>query len=326
MKGTASLRCSECGRTAEHEKTLCRTRRRWRWAAIGLTLILVGYVLPVSSRIRQLGWLGAVPTTLIIFAADWVNDPRDRLDLELDIHLVNVQMWQWQRELLVRRQKAKLHERSSHAASMLVRLGQPISGDEELRAVLVEAVDHEDVFIRTEAIEALGFALQDSSLAIELFVPLLRDKLPHVRYSAARGLSRHGSEVQEALPELVEALNDEDESVRLMVAKAICRIAEDPQPGIEALIEFLAHDNQHIRNAAAQELRDLGPKAAPAVSALIEATNDSFVWVGLKAIETLGLIGPQASDGIPTLKNLANSENPAVADAAKRALDSIEDR
>lgn len=326
MKGTGSLRCSECGRTAKHEKTLYRIRRRWRWAAIGLTLIVVGYFLPISSRIRQLGWVGAVPTTLIIFAVDWVDDPRHPLAWELDLHLVNAQMWQWQRELLVRRQKAKLHERSSHAASMLVRLGQPISGDEELRAVLVEALDHEDVFVRTEAIQTLGFALQDSSLAIEIFVPCLRDESQSVRFGAAYGLSRHGSEVQEALPELVEALNDDDENVRLAVAEAICKIAEDPQLGIEVLIEFLAHDNQHLRNAAAEGLRDLGPKSAPAVSALIEATNDSFVWVRLKAIETLGLIGPEAREGILTLKNLVNSEDPVVADAAKRALESIEDR
>ena len=35
MSGTASMTCSECGRTAKRATKLYKTHRRWRWARLG---------------------------------------------------------------------------------------------------------------------------------------------------------------------------------------------------------------------------------------------------------------------------------------------------
>jgi HEAT repeat protein len=171
---------------------------------------------------------------------------------------------------------------------------------------------------------ALSISLRDSSLAVDLFAPLLHDELQTTRFAAAFGLSQHGPEAVDALPALVEALNDPDENVRLMVADAVCAIADDPGRGLDVLIQLLGHENPALRNCAAHGISDLGRKAAPATGALIEAANDPDIWVRLTAIRALGLIGPEASDAIPVLRDLTASDDNTVAAAAQRALEAIE--
>src|SRR4051794_34257850 len=56
MAGIASLRCPECGREARAERRLRRTRRRWRWAAASLPLILAGLAAIETPAIRRGGW------------------------------------------------------------------------------------------------------------------------------------------------------------------------------------------------------------------------------------------------------------------------------
>ena len=324
MRKTDSLTCSECGNTVTGEGKLQQTRRRWRWVATGLAVILVGYLLPTTSRIRQSGWLGAVPTTILIPISDWTEELLDPVAVHLENRVLYEPMWRWQRSWAIRREVARLHEHSSHAGVLLLRLAQASPGDAALTAALVDAIESTDPVVRIAASIALSHGLRDSSLAVEVFVPLLQDESQSTRFAAAFGLRELGREVKDALPALVEALDDQDDNVRLMVARAICKVADDPQPVLEVLIEFLEHGNQVFRNAAAEGLRDLGSKSAPATAALIVAANDPFIWVRLKAIETLGLIGPEASEAIPVLKDIAASEDDTVAHTAQLALESID--
>lgn len=72
MSSVVGLRCPECGREARRERDLFRTRRRWRRAAVGVALLVLvapaGFAVP---RVRARGWVGAVPTTVLMAVSPW---------------------------------------------------------------------------------------------------------------------------------------------------------------------------------------------------------------------------------------------------------------
>jgi hypothetical protein len=67
MSGAPALTCPECGRTAKSTRQLRRTRRRWRRAAVGITMLLLA---PASSatRFKIERWNALIPTTALVAA------------------------------------------------------------------------------------------------------------------------------------------------------------------------------------------------------------------------------------------------------------------
>jgi hypothetical protein len=119
LSHTSGLRCSECGHQARRERRLFRARRRWRFAVLGLAMIVGGYALRVTPAVKQRGWVAAVPTTAIIAALPWMDDlcnttpalraqrkytTRQILCAELyNARAKPFQMWRWQRSWLANR-------------------------------------------------------------------------------------------------------------------------------------------------------------------------------------------------------------------------------
>src|SRR5690606_35050995 len=68
-----ALTCPECGRTARQERSLFRTRRRWRWAMLAIVPWMVAYTVVAWPRTRERGWPGAVPTPALIAAVPWLD-------------------------------------------------------------------------------------------------------------------------------------------------------------------------------------------------------------------------------------------------------------
>lgn len=73
VSGEGNLRCSECGYKARRERKLYKTRRHWRWAGVGVVLLLGSYACRVTPDVRRHGWWSAVPTTLIIAVSPKVD-------------------------------------------------------------------------------------------------------------------------------------------------------------------------------------------------------------------------------------------------------------
>src|ERR1043165_565093 len=69
MDGTPGLRCPECGREAPTERSLLRTRRRRRTAALSLLILPAGYMLSCIPEVRKLGWPSFIPSTALVFLA-----------------------------------------------------------------------------------------------------------------------------------------------------------------------------------------------------------------------------------------------------------------
>lgn len=69
MGGVPGLRCPECGRAVAAEKRFTRTRRRWAWAAIGALVLTSGVVSMQVPAYRQGGWVGLVPSSVLVWWA-----------------------------------------------------------------------------------------------------------------------------------------------------------------------------------------------------------------------------------------------------------------
>src|SRR5690606_16209537 len=71
MEGVPGLRCPECGREAKRERALLKSRRRWRWAVVGVLVVVAGIALHATSGVRQHGWIALVPDRLLLLNDDW---------------------------------------------------------------------------------------------------------------------------------------------------------------------------------------------------------------------------------------------------------------
>lgn len=70
-------RCPECGRIAHFESSLFRTRRRWRWAGLGLLTLYAGVQLALVPTPGREGWWRFAPTFALAIGADYAerSDP-----------------------------------------------------------------------------------------------------------------------------------------------------------------------------------------------------------------------------------------------------------
>jgi hypothetical protein len=108
--------CPECGRTVPREASLFRTHRRWRWAVLALAVLIAGAALGATPWLRGGRWHAWIPTTGVVLALPWIDDPWpwDELDRRLEYSAPGLSwarphaLWSWQQRLLVRRCAAAL--------------------------------------------------------------------------------------------------------------------------------------------------------------------------------------------------------------------------
>ena len=148
---------------------------------------------------------------------------------------------------------------------------------------LQTALNHEDSYVRREAVKALSRIGSDK--AVDALITALNHEDSDVRWKAAAALGQIGSD--KAIDALISALNHEDSRVRAKAAWALGQIGSDT--AIDALISALNHEDSYVRVNAAEALGQIGSDKA--VDALISALNDEDRTVRGKAAATLGQIG-----------------------------------
>lgn len=118
-------------------------------------------------------------------------------------------------------------------------------------ALWVDALQHEDVQKRWEAVSALAAAADagaELAAAVSALARSLTDENPHVRGKAAYalvGIAEHGGDIAPALPALASALADESEVVRKETVWALYCLAargHDLGPAAAALAGVVAQD------------------------------------------------------------------------------------
>jgi hypothetical protein len=69
MTGVPGLVCPECGKAARREKSLFRTRRRWRMAGVAALVAGLGLAGALTPRARERGWRSLVSTPVLLLFA-----------------------------------------------------------------------------------------------------------------------------------------------------------------------------------------------------------------------------------------------------------------
>lgn len=69
MTGSPTLLCPECGKTSASEKKLYKTRRRWRFAALAVVVLLIAAATGIVPKLRDNSWPQLLPDVVFIAAA-----------------------------------------------------------------------------------------------------------------------------------------------------------------------------------------------------------------------------------------------------------------
>lgn len=100
MSGTPGiLTCSECGYVAKLERRLFRTRRRWRWAFVGLLVALCATSVALMPKIRRDGWPSILPISVLVLLTEDVSSQGEIpvwRELERRILRSPNSLWLWQ--------------------------------------------------------------------------------------------------------------------------------------------------------------------------------------------------------------------------------------
>lgn len=150
----SGLRCPECGHeVADAAGWLSPIRRRWP-AFVALALLLAMYPAWATPRVRAMGWLGALPTTVMILGLPWWPDswvappvltPGMNVTPGMLVRRVQSNPPEWQRDLL--RWRASTLIASSASLDRIERVWQVapqvLTGSDTIRDVAERSLESE---------------------------------------------------------------------------------------------------------------------------------------------------------------------------------------
>ena len=157
---------------------------------------------------------------------------------------------------------------------------------------------------------------------VETFVEQLKAGDPSARLAAAERLAGLGEDAASAAAALVEACGDDD--LRDACVGALEELGPPPVEQLAELATLLATQNESTAYWAATLLGRAGADAAPHSDRIAVVASDGAKPVAERAVWALGKIGPGASTALPTLRTLAEAEEPRTARLAQQAIAAIE--
>lgn len=175
--------------------------------------------------------------------------------------------------------------------------------------------EKEDNRVRVAAVGALGNVGEE---AIPILIETLRHEQLTIRSRAVDALAANGPKAKPAVPALIKAL--EDEQVREKVAYALAQMGKEAKAAVPALIKTLQDQKPEVRRAAGSALSAIGPDA---VRALADALQSKDPLARKAAANALGSFGRDAQSAVAMLEKAGQDENQAVRDEAAKALKKI---
>jgi HEAT repeat protein len=227
---------------------------------------------------------------------------------------------------LVRRLQGKDVEARAKASLELVRQGK------EAVPALLGLVEGKDEDVAGRAIDLLGRigpAAADAVPALGKIVKADPVAQKSNTLRAMRALGQIGPKAKRAVPELLAALKAKAPAGRgqVQAAMALGQIgpeAKEAVPALTAAVKTPTGAGGPLCFAAATALGRIGPGAKEAVPALADLLKDRENGPArLVAAQALGKIGPGAKEAVPMLAQAADDPNPAVAAAARQALEAV---
>lgn len=278
MRGLSVPRCPECGWEISHERHLYRPRRRKRLVVVAAVIVLAGMNLRLIPRVQRGGYVGAVPTTVLIalfehlpdqFVVDWGG--RAKVDMSLSGRLYREQMWRWQDRWLQNRVRRVVmsdpgvdalvraswvyrrddnrdkHEFKNHLFRSLLRYGINPSPSVRLRAASadfygsLDPLDEESRSVLAESVTSLANVIAD-----DLGTPNVLGIC----------LVRHaGPDAELAIPALRQSLESNSRGVSYSAAYSLSTLSESLDSAKQALLDALESQSPMAREEAGELLR-----------------------------------------------------------------------
>jgi HEAT repeat protein len=169
-------------------------------------------------------------------------------------------------------------------------------GDQNAISVLIEALKHPEVFMRTDAATALGKIGGPTPVVVPALIGAMKDPKWYVRRGAAEALGMIGISAMSAVPALAAALMDEEDLVRSDTREALQRIGGS-DVSVPALIAALAAPNEYARREAAEALTKIGEQAIPGLD---KARFETDALTRVAVVQILATIAPHVLKQDPT--------------------------
>ncbi|HEY2759597.1 MAG TPA: HEAT repeat domain-containing protein [Pirellulales bacterium] len=177
-----------------------------------------------------------------------------------------------------------------------------------------------DVEARRAAARALAQNGHSENRVIVALTKAAADRDAEVKSLAIGALGRIGKSAASSLPALTANLQDPQPAVRLSAALAIQKIEPKSSAFVPVLIGAMRAGDGHVL----LDVGAMGKDGAWAVPTLIELLAHPLPQVRALAAQTLGRIGPPAAAAKPALQRATHDSNPAVGQAAHRAIERIQ--
>lgn len=304
------LRCPECGHQAKRERRLFRTRRKWRWVAVGVIVMASSWVIGQWPEIISSGWSRLLPNTaLILFISgdpdSWAvkaieNRIQDRATRSLPDYPIQFQpdrLWGWQWRLLARRTVstwAQVHVKNKFTSHDNILLSIPLPWKQEMIPVLLEAVKDLRGTMQGEAAQYLVSVLSEDWQRWEW------------------------DQTKSVLLEQLESLGLD--GVDPGVISALTLFCADDENVLSILIECLQRPNHDLhREAAVWALSNAGGERV--VQALLDSIPGSRpeLPIYFDTLEVINIIDPENPDvGVRILELL--EDRSAVMDQRMKAF------
>ncbi|HKD35573.1 MAG TPA: HEAT repeat domain-containing protein [Pirellulales bacterium] len=163
--------------------------------------------------------------------------------------------------------------------------------------------------------------------AVPQLAAALGDSRPMFRREALFALAKIGPPAATALPQIQAELNDETPEVQYAAVYALGKIGPAAKSASPTLRKNLSSDDSFLKMATVWALLKIEGRSdrlvEMAVPMATEALNDEHEMRRVEAARSLGEIGPAAASALPRLKELAESDTPAVRGVAREAIAKI---
>jgi HEAT repeat protein len=201
-----------------------------------------------------------------------------------------------------------------------------IGGSEEIRAIVVKAVQDPYLEVRARALEILY--LNPSRDELPLMLQAMTDPVGKVRESAVKAISRVAEGSPTICAELLAVANDRDEDVRTEAVKFLASCKKGPAPVLAVLFKSSQNQSANVRKESVVALAALfdrrglsgdskendriwGLDETPrhkAVSTIIDSLNDPDETVRSAAADSLLAVAPVGIEYMPKIMAAVEGE------------------
>jgi len=187
---------------------------------------------------------------------------------------------------------------------------------------IVELLEHENLYVKQTAVEAIGRAATAKNtsciLALDRVGPLVKHGQPEVGRQAFAALLRAKELApEELIPEQRHPASLDDQRQKKPLP---------PGPAETAAIkaaEWLQDDDPRTRRQAVELLTQMGPFAAPYCEGMAAMLADRDIHVRLAVVNALGYLGVEAKGGIAKAGEQLGHADAAVRRSAAKAMVAI---